>query len=346
MGKLLRTLMTLALFLFLALAQSAGAQTPQDTAHFYRGKIIRFVVGTGPGTGHDIHIRAIARHFGRFVPGQPRTVVQNMVGAGGVVAGNHVHNVASPDGLSIGFFPAGNILLDLVRVPGVEFDSRKFHWIGTASSDVGVCLAKHDSGFRTISDVIRSPKPLVIGGGGPGTTFMIHPKALNAVLGTNFNVIPGYVSVPELYAAMERGEVSGMCGILWSSLKAARPEWVPKGFVHILLQMGLEKHPEVLHVPWVMDLVENREDRLFLEAIFAPLAVARPFFVRPEVPRERVNVLRDAFMKTLKDSAFLKEAERAGLEISPSSGEEVQRLVEKVFATPPAIVKRIADLLK
>jgi tripartite-type tricarboxylate transporter receptor subunit TctC len=293
-------------------------------------------IGIGPHVGwSDEFDLGIAEAGAHHVPG-----------AGGVVAGNHVHNVASPDGLTIGFFPAGNILLDLVRVAGVEFDSRKFHWIGTASSDVGVCLARHDSGFKTISDVIRSAKPFVIGGGGPGTTFIIHPKALNAVLGTNFNVIPGYVSVPELYAAMERGEVSGMCGILWSSLKAARPEWVPKGFVHILLQMGLEKHPEVLQVPWVMDLVEKRDDRLFLETIFAPLAMARPFFVRPEVPRERVAILREAFMKTLKDSTFLREAERAGLEISPSSGEEVQSLVEKVFATPPEIVHRIAKLLK
>ena len=315
-------------------------------ADFYKGKTITVYIGTTAGALYDQWGRILATHMVKHIPGRPNVIVQNMPGAASMIAANHVYSVAKPDGLTIGFFPAGNILLDLVRAAGVEFDSRKFHWLGTASSDVGVCLARHDSGFKHISEVIRSPKPLVIGGGGPGTTFIIHPKALNAVLGTNFNVIPGYVSVPELYAAMERGEVNGMCGILWSSLKAARPEWVPKGFVHILLQMGLEKHPEVLQVPWVMDLVEKRDDRLFLEAIFAPLAMARPFFVRPEVPRERVNLLREAFMKTVKDSTFLKEAERAGLEISPSSGEEVQSLVEKVFATPPAIVKRIADTLK
>lgn len=322
----------------------AGAEAGAAVS-FYQGKTISFVAGTAPGAGHDIHIRAIARHLGKFVPGQPHVIVQNMPGAGGVVAGNYIYQVAKPDGLSIGFFPGGNILLNLIGYSGVQFDSRKFQWIGSASSDVATCFARKDSGVRTMSDVLRSAKPLLLGSSGRGTTMSIHPRALNAVLGTNFKIVEGYLGGAEVYTALERGEVSGVCGLFWSSIKASRPHWVREGFIHIFLQLGLNKEPELPNVPWVLDLVKNPEDRLFLEAIFAPLRMSRPFFVGPGVPRERVKVLREAFSNTLKDATLLREAERMRLEISPSSGEEVQSLVQKVFATPPSVIKRIAELL-
>lgn len=339
-----RAFLTVALwFAFVVLL--AGAPTFAATLPFYKGKTIRFVIGTSPGGGHDIHVRALAKHFGGFLPGRPRVIVQNMAGGGGVVAGNYIYRVAKPDGLSIGFFPGGNILLDLIGQTGVEFDSRKFQWIGTASSAVATCFARRDSGVKTISDVIGSSKPLVLGSSGRGTTMSIHPRALNAVLGTRFEVVEGYRGAAEVYAALERGEVSGVCGLFWSSINTARPDWVPKGFVRVFLQLGLDKHPELGQVPWVMDLVKKPDDRLFLEALFAPLRMARPFFVPPGVPNERVKLLREAFLNTLKDPAFLREAERARLEISPSSGQEVQRLVDRVFASPPAVVKKIAGLL-
>ncbi len=339
-----RAFMTLTI-LFAFVVVTAGTQTTAATAPRYEGKTIRFVVGTAPGGGHDIHIRAIARHIGRFLPGHPQVIVQNMAGGGGVVAGNYIYKVAKPDGLSIGFFPGGNIILDLIRHAGVEFDSRKFQWIGTASTAVATCFARQDSWVKTISDVIGSPKPLVLGSSGRGTTMSMHPRALNAVLGTNFKVIEGYRGGSAVYAALERGEVSGVCGLFWSSIKASRPDWVPKGFIHVFLQLGLFKHPELGQVPWVMDLVTKPKDRRFLEALFAPLLMARPFFVSPGVPPESVKVLREAFINTLKDPTFLRLAERMRLEINPSSGKEVQSLVEKVFASPPTVLKRIADIL-
>ena len=335
--------MTIALVFFVILFSVGPAAAAAVTS--YEGKTIRFVAGTAPGGGHDIHIRAIARHLGRFVPGQPQVIVQNMAGAGGVVAGNYIYKVAKPDGLAVGFFPGGNILLDLIGQGGVEFDSRKLQWIGSASSAVATCFARHDSGVKTIEDVVGSAKPLVVGSSGRGTTMSIYPRALNTVLGTNFEVVEGYRGGAEVYGALERGEVSGVCGLFWSSIKSSRPDWVSKNFIRVFLQLGLDKEPELGPVASVMDLVKKPEDRTFLEAVFAPLRMARPFFVGPDVPGESVKVLRQAFLDTLKDPSFLKEAEKLRLEINPSSGEEVESLIGKVFGSPPNVVKRIAELL-
>lgn len=333
--------MTFLLVFFVALfAGTEAAAATSPTA-----KSLRIVAGTAPGGGHDIHIRAIARHLGRFVPDQPQVIVQNMAGAGGVVAGNYIYKVAKPDGSAMGFFPGGNVLLDLIGQSGIEFDSRKLQWIGSASSAVATCFARHDSEVKTIADVIGSAKPLVVGSSGRGTTMSMYPRALNTVLGTNFEIVEGYRGGAEVYGALERGEVSGICGLFWSSIKSSRPDWVSKNFIRVFLQLGLDKEPELGPVASVMDLVKKPEDRLFLEAMFAPLRMARPFFVGPEVPRARVKILRRAFLDTLKDPGFLKEAEKLRLEITPSSGEEVESLIGKVFRSPPDVVKRIGEIL-
>jgi len=337
-----RLLITLLIFF----AFSLGAKLSlAATSSFFKGKTIRFVAGTAPGGGHDIHIRALAKEFGNFVPGRPRILVQNMPGGGGLVAGNYVYKAAKPDGLSIGFFPGGNVLLDLIGKSGVEFSSRKLQWIGSISTTVSTCFARQDTGIKALSDVIGSAKPLTLGSSGRGTTMSIHPRALNKVLGTNFKVVEGYRGASGVYAALERKEVDGICGLFWSSTQTAHPDWVPKGFINVFLQMGLDKHPELEQVPWVMDLVKKPQDRQFLETLFAPLRMARPFFVPPSVPSQRVKLLREAFMATLTNPEFQKNAQRIRLEISPTSGEKVQSLVEDVFASPPDVRKEIAALL-
>lgn len=332
----------MALLLGFFLAHPAGAQTPES---FYRGKTIRFIVSSAPGGGFDLVTRLIARHLSKHVPGQPRTMVVNMPGAGGVVANNYVYNVARPDGLTIGFYNAGLLHLNLIGTAAVEFDSKKLQWIGSAGSDVVICLARHDSGFKTISDLIGSSKPLVVGSSGRGSNASVYPRAINAVLGTNFKIVEGYPAAAPVRAAIDRGEIDGQC-VFWNAIKGTRPDWVPKGFVNVLLQAGLDKHPDFPHVPWVMDLIKNPDDRMFLETLITPSRMAWPYSVSPGVPQERVKILRDGFMKTIKDPAFRSEAERAQQEIRPASGEEVQGLVEKVFASPPAVVARIAEILK
>lgn len=342
MGTWIGTFVIMMLLPFFALTGPARAQTPEATTY---GKTVRFIVGFAPGGGFDLITRLIARHFSRYVPGQPRTLVQNMPGGGGLVSANYIYNVARPDGLTVGFFSSTNIFEELIGSPGVKFQSKRFQWIGSAGSDTVICLARHDSGFKTISDVIGSPKPLVVGSSGRGSNMSRYPRALNALMGTNFEVVEGYAGAAPVRAAIDRGEVEGQC-VFWTAIKGTRPDWVPKRFVNVLLQVGLEKHPEHPDVPWVMDLVKDPDDRRFLEALIAPSRMAWPYFVAPGVPRERVRILREAFLKTVTDPAFLGDAERAQQEIRPSSGEEVQSLVEKVFASPPAILKRIAEILK
>ena len=344
MNTIYRGRLVLVLSIFFAFSLRAQRSLAAEES-FFKGKSLRFVAGTAPGGGHDIHIRALAKEFGNYLPGRPRIIVQNMPGGGGLVAGNYVYKAAKPDGLSIGFFPSGNVLLDLIGKSGVEFSSRKLQWLGSISTTVSTCFARQDTGIKALSDVIGSAEPLTLGSSGRGTTMSIQPRALNKVLGTNFKVVEGYRGASGVYAALERKEVDGICGLFWSSTQTAHPDWVPKGFINVFLQLGLDKHPELEQVPWVMDLIQKPEDRQFLETLFAPLRMARPFFVPPGVPRERVEVLREAFMATLTNTKFQKDAQRMRLEISPTSGEKVQSLVEDVFASPPDVRKEIAALL-
>lgn len=337
-----RSLVIMVLVLFAFLAHAAGAQTAES---FYRGKTIRFVVSSAPGGGFDLVTRLIARHLSKHVPGQPNTMVVNLPGAGGVLANNYVYNVAKPDGLTMGFYNAGLLHLDLIGTPAVEFDSRKFQWIGSAGSDVVICIARRDSGFKTLSDLIGSPKPLVVGSSGRGSNASVYPRAINAVLGTNFKIVEGYPAAAQVRAAIDRSEVDGQC-VFWNAIRGTRPDWVAKGFVNVLLQAGLDKHPDFPQVPWLMELATKPDDRAFLETLITPSRMAWPFTVSPGVPGDRVKLLRDGFMKTMKDPAFLNEAERAQQQIRPISGEEVQKLVDKVFASPPAVVTRIAEILK
>ena len=335
------------LALIIGLIWLTGWSANASTHEFYAGKTVRFIAGSLPGTGHDLYARAIGRHFGNHLPGKPRVLVQNMVGAGGVLALNHTYNVVKSDGLTVANFPGGNILLELTKEPGIHFDSTRLSWLGSANSEVAVCIARHDTGVKSLADVIGTPKPFVVGGGGPGSTLVLHPEAMNVVLGTNFKVIGGYKGVGEIYTALERREIDGVCGNLWSTLKSGRPDWVDKRYVNVFIQTGLDKHPELGGIPWIMDLVKKPEDRQFLEVLFTPMRMGRPFAAPPGVPAERLKLLRSAFKDTLKDPAFREEAARMQLEVEiVSSGQEVQSLIERVFAVPPEIIQRIAKLLK
>lgn len=335
------------LAMIMALIVLTGWPANASTHDFYTGKTVRFIAGSLPGTGHDLYARAVARHFGKQLPGNPRVLVQNIVGAGGVLALNHMYNVVKPDGLTVANFPGGNILLELTKEPGIQFHSTKLGWLGSANSEVAVCIARHDTGVKSLSDVSGTAKPFVVGAGGPGSTLVLHPEAMNVVLGTNFKVIGGYKGVGEIYTALERREVDGICGNLWSTLKSGRPEWVPKGYVNVFIQTGLDKHPELGEIPWIMDLVKKPEDRQFLEVLFAPMRMGRPFAAPPGTPPERLKLLRTAFLNTLKDPAFREEARRMQLEVEiVSTGEDVQSLIQRVFAVPPEIIQRIGKLLR
>ena len=313
---------------------------------FYKGKNIRILVAYPPGGGFDTYARLAARHWGRHIPGQPRFIVQNMPGAGGVVALNHLYSIGKPDGLTVGFSTGGNFAPFTAKRTGIEFRAPRFLYVGNFVQDVAVCFARHDAPFKRVEDVIESKETFFVGGTGPGSPSDDIPKVLNEVLRTRIKVISGYGGTGPMHMAIERGEVQGRCGFMYSGLKASAPHWIEKKFINIFLQMGMHKHPELAHVRWIFDLPLSDEDKATLEVLFSQFGFARPLVLPPGTPPERVQILRTSFMALMQDAEFRREAERASMELSPVSGEEIQKLVERVFAYPEGIINRVVKILE
>jgi tripartite-type tricarboxylate transporter receptor subunit TctC len=219
-----------------------------------------------------------------------------------------------------------------------KFDGRQFNWIGTANVEYTTCTLWHTAKVKTLQDALSTEA--VVGGSGADATEVIFPKAANKLVGTKFKIVLGYPGSTEILLAMERGEVEGFCGIGWTFLKLRKGDWLRAGKVNILYQMSLEKHPELPHVPAIIDHVKTADDRKVFEFLFAPQEMGRPFFAPPGVPAERVQALRAAFAQTLKDPQFLAEAEKLGVEVQHVGGERIQQLVERIYASPPEIIAR------
>lgn len=320
---------------------NAGAQT---TAEFYKGKSIELHIGYSAGGGYDVYARLLARHMGKHIPGNPQIVPKNTPGAGSLRATNWLYAAAPKDGTAIGAVARGAAFDPLLGVKAAQFDGNKFNWIGSANDEVSVCVAWKDSGFTKYEDMLS--KELVVGGTGPTADTDQFPKVMNAVLGTKLKLIPGYPGGNDISMAMERGEVKGRCAWSWSSVISTRMDWYKSKTVHVLIQLAMQKHPDLPNVPLIMDLAKTEEQRQMLTLVFARQTMGRPFMAPPGVPADRVAALRKAFMDTMKDKDFLAEAEKGKLEITPVSGEAVQALVAKAYAADPAVAKQVAEIIK
>jgi tripartite-type tricarboxylate transporter receptor subunit TctC len=232
----------------------------------------------------------------------------------------------------------------LLGVTAAQYDGNKFNWIGSANDEVSVCVSWKDSGITSMQDLMT--KELVVGGTGPTADTDQFPKVMNAILGTKMKLIPGYPGGNDVSMAMERGEVKGRCAWSWSSLVATRMSWYKDKTIHVLIQLALQKHPDLPDVPLIMDLAKNDQERAMMTLVFARQTMGRPFMAPPGVPADRVAALRKAFMETMKDTDFLAEAQKGQLEITPVSGEELQALVAKGYAVDPTIAKRVAEIIK
>ena len=322
---------------------------PVFAQDFYKGKRINLIVSYAAGGLYDSHARLIARHLGKHIPGKPSFVVQNMPGAGGIVATNYLYNVAKRDGLTIGTV-FRNLALDqaLREVKGekVLYNARQFGWIASTSQETSACIARQDTPFKTIKDLIGSPRPLIAGGSGPGADTDDFPKLANATLGTNFKLISGFPGAAGIYPAIERGEVENMCGT-WSAHKALRPDWFRDRFVNVVVYMSIERNAELdaMGVPWVFDLIKDKKARILWEMRLVPNVMAWPFFTTPGVSPELVAQLRRSFMATMKDPAYLSEAKKMMLEINPVSGEEIENVVKRIFAAPKDLLQELARIL-
>jgi len=271
-------------------------------------------------------------------------VPKNVEGAGGLRLANLLYNTAPRDGTSFGIIYRATAFEPLFGNKAAQFDATQFTWIGSASSEVSLCVSWHTSGIATFDDMLS--KELVVAHSGAGADAYQFSRIINGVLGTRMRLIGGYRGGNEMLLAMERGEVGGRCGWSWSSVQATRREWIERKQVNLLTQLALSKHPDMPDVPLVIDLARTGEQRNILRLVFARQQIAYPFLAPPGVPPDRVEVLRAAFLKAMADPEFLADATKARLEILPVSGGEVQKLVAELYATPAPVVEKASEMLK
>lgn len=332
--------MIAAFFAILALAGPARAETVEE---FYKGKTITLIVSSSPGGGYDTLSRLISRHVGRHVPGAPAIVVRNMPGAGGLVATNHLYTVAAKDGTVIGGVQNNTPFEPLFGTPQANYEPTKFNWLGSPNVETGLVIVWNTVPASTIADL--KTKEITVGSSGANSTPSFYARLINEVLGTKIRTVAGYPGQSEAFLAMERGELDGYPSTFYTSLNTTRPAWLPEKKIKVLLQYGPQKEPELGDVPLLLDLITDPQDRLMAEAAFAPLALGRPYLMPPGVPADRLAAMRKAFSDTFADPAFAKEGTdlRLGLN-APRSGDEIQKTIEKIYATPSALIERLKKL--
>ncbi len=335
----MKRLLQVMLFSFVAMS-GALAQTP---AEFWQGKQVRIVVGFQAGGSSGIYAEALGRHMGRYLPGNPTFINQYMPGGGGLIAANHIASRAAKDGSEIAITSRTAAVEPLLGNPQAKFDGRQFNWIGSANIENSICVANSSTGIAAFADVKQ--RELIVGGSGADAIDVIMPRAANTLMGSKFKIVPGYNTSNDVLLAMERGEVSGFCGVGWTLIKLRKPELLTQKKINILFQMALKKHEDLPNVPLIQDLASNDDDRRVLEFMLAPQDMGRPFFAPAGVPEDRVKALRDAFAATLKDPQFLKEAEKSGLEIQLVTGQDIHALLEKTYATAPNLIERAKALV-
>jgi len=319
----------------------AAAQSPAD---FYKNRSIDEYIGYSTGGAYDFYARVIGRHMGAHIPGNPTLIPRNMEGAGSLRLANWLYRVAPQDGSAFGTIGRGIAFDPLLIGKGDQFDAQKFNWLGSANNEVSVCVALKDSGITKFEDLFT--KELAVGGTGTSADTDQFPRVLNNVLGTHFKVIEGYPGGNEVVLAMERGEVNGRCGWSWSSVKSTHKSWIDDKKMIVLVQLSLNKHPELPDVPSVLDFAKTDEQRAILKMIFARQVMGRPYVAPPNLPADRVAVLRQAFTDTMQDKDFLAEADKTQLEINPVSGEDVEKLVKDIYATPADIIAKAKEAAK
>lgn len=324
-----------------ALAAPASAQSD----HF-AGKTLTLIVGSDAAGGYDTYGRILARHIVKHIPGQPPVIVRNQPGAGSGTAAGVIFNTAPRDGTTFGIVFPGIIIGPILDPkPKMTFDVTKFSYIGSADSGTRVCISFEKSQSKTFEDARK--RKTIMGASAAGGSTRDYAFMLNHVAGSQFEVVSGYKGTADIFLAMERGEVDGMCGLDWSSLKAQRGDWIKSKKLNILIQTGLEPEPELvqLGVPDMWRFVTNPEDKAAAELVVSQQVFGRPFIAPPAIPEVALNILRDGFDKTMKDPEFNADAKKARIDINPTSGQKVQELVTRIFATPTKTIERAKRII-
>jgi tripartite-type tricarboxylate transporter receptor subunit TctC len=321
----------------------AGAAFAQPNDDFYRGKTLQIDVGFGPGGGYDLWARTLARHIGKHIPGRPAVLVQNLPGAGSLTALSRLYNTAPKDGTVIAAVARAAVLGPLLGATGARFDPRKLAWIGTPTIDTNVCIANKDAPVKTAKDLFE--QTLITGDTGPGSGTYLYPRGLKELMGLKFRPVSGFPSTADVFLAMERGEVAGVCEAL-DSIVSRRPDWIQGKKVVPILQGGAEPDPELKDVPFVLDLARDNEERQAIAFLYAGEGVGRPYVAPPELPESRLAILRAAFDATMHDPDFINDAASQKFVPKPGSGAYLDGLIRKIYATPTPVIERVGALLK
>ncbi|HEV8723689.1 MAG TPA: hypothetical protein VGW77_23975 [Candidatus Binatia bacterium] len=329
-------------FAFLCAIPSANADD------FYKGKTIRFIVGAPAGGGYDTYTRAIARHLGKHIPGNPSMVVENMEGAGSLIAANHLYNKAEPDGLTIGVWISGQIIRHALGDKSTRFNGRKFGWIGAPSKGAPTCAMMGFTGLKTWEDVLNSKRPIRMGGVRAGTSYDDVPRILNNVAETKFDVISGYAGTSPVRLALQKREVEGAC-LGWESMRVSNRAMLDAQgddkLIPFITHKKLED-PEVKRLPLFTDVIKGETNLATYNSWAASYEFQRPFSLPPNAPKERLETLRKAFAATLRDAEFLAEAKKMKLDIEPVSGKEIEGHVKQIYSMSDKVKQNLSFLVR
>jgi len=335
------TRLLVSAFIIAAPSWARAASADQD---FYRGKTIRIIVGFAAGGGFDAYARVIARNMGRHIPGNPSIIVDNMTGAGSRVAANYLFKAPS-DGLVIGNFIGSLVLQQIMGDKGIEFDGRKFEWLGAPVQDENVCALTKASGINSIEEWFAAKKPVKLGGEAPGANDSDVPRVLKSALGLPVQLIEGFKGTANIRIAAEAGEVDGGCWT-WASIRTTWANGLESGMVKAIVQINAKKADDIPNVPNAIDLAKTPEARVLIDSgIHAPSAILRAYALPPGTPKNRIELLGSAFQATMKDPEFLAEMKKSKLEINPLSGAEVDGIVKKLFQMDAKNIAKIRDVL-
>ena len=321
-----------------------GAATPaaaQPAANALAGKTFRMIIGFGVGGGYDLWARAVAQHMGNHLPGNPTMVPQNMPAGGSLAAANFLYEVAPKDGTVLGLIGRDAPLAPITGVAGARFDPTKMSWIGTPTKETNMCIAYRTAAVQTVRDLYD--QELVMGDVGPGSGTRAYPKALAALLGLKFKLVSGYPSSADIFLAMERGEVQGVCESL-DSVRSRRPDWISTKQVAVLFQAPVA-NPDLGGVPLARDLARNDEERAAIDFLYAGQGIGRPFVAPPNLPPDTLKMLRDAFEATMRDPAFIADVKKQKFDLDPEDGATLAGLINKIYATPRPIIDKVTGLV-
>jgi tripartite-type tricarboxylate transporter receptor subunit TctC len=338
--RLVCAVSVLVIFFYYAFDASRAA-----SQEFYKGKTIRIIVGFAAGGGFDTYARVISRHMGKHIPGNPSVIVENMGGAGSLLAANDLYSRAKPDGLTIGNFIGSLVQQQVFGVKGIELDGRKFEWLGVPVQDSTACALTKASGITIMEKWFAAKEPVKLGGEAPGANDSDVPRVLKAVLGLPIQLIEGYKGTSQIRLAAEAGEIAGGCWT-WESIKTTWRKGLESGDVNVVLQVNPQRLPDLTHVPNALEYTKTEEAReLIRAAILNPAAILRAYALPPGTPKERVELLRKAFLATMKDAEFVAEMSKANLSINPLPGTEVEKVVASFFRLQPKEVARLKEIL-